>query len=114
MPPYATAGETTSRYRCTAGSYRATGGDAPVLRAPVVGARRVVRTPVVGAWIGVGIGFRGHMARSEIRIVWRWDRSESLVCGAGERGLGAWVWARVGLRGVGVGVGVGAGLALGV
>ena len=46
-----------------------------------------VRTPVVGAWIGVGIGGRGHMARSEIRMVWRWDYSEySLVCGGGERG----------------------------
>ena len=85
MPPSAAAGETT-------GGYRATGGDAPaVLRAPVVGARRVVRTPVVGAWIGVGIGGRGHMARSEIRMVWRWDKSEcGLVCGGGE-GVGVWV-----------------------
>ena len=84
MPPSAAAGETT-------GGYRATGGDAPaVLRAPVVGARRVVRTPVVGAWIGVGIGGRGHMARSEIRMVWRWDKSEcGLVCGGGD--VGVWV-----------------------
>eukprot|EP00964_Phaeocystis_antarctica_P036772 scaffold20983_cov54-Phaeocystis_antarctica.AAC.1 len=44
----------------------------------------VVRTPVVGTWIGVGIGGRGHMARSEIRMLWRWEYS--LVCGGGEKG----------------------------
>ena len=73
MPPPATA-ETTGGYRCTTGGYRATGGDAPA----------VLRAPVVGAWTGVGIGSRGHMARSEIRMVWRWDYSGySLVCGGG-------------------------------
>ena len=31
------------------------------------------------------------MARSEIRMVWRWDKSEcGLVCGGGE-GVGVWV-----------------------
>ena len=36
MPSSAAAGETTGGW-CTAGSYRATGGDPAVLRAPVVG-----------------------------------------------------------------------------
>eukprot|EP00964_Phaeocystis_antarctica_P144495 scaffold110289_cov30-Phaeocystis_antarctica.AAC.1 len=43
-----------------------------VLRATVAGPAPGVSS-VVGAWIGVGIRGRGHMARSEIRMVWRWD-----------------------------------------
>eukprot|EP00964_Phaeocystis_antarctica_P044720 scaffold25708_cov32-Phaeocystis_antarctica.AAC.1 len=103
MPPSAAAGETT-------GGYRATGGDAPaVLRAPVVGARRVVRTPVVSAWIGVGIEGRGHMARSEIRMVWRWRRGCGCVGGAG---MAVMCWGRWDVNVVEVGSVVGCGLVL--